>query len=168
MREIEKLANEKFDGDRYKALDYAYRNWGSKDNVNDRMRKLYGELTEEELKMAAQIIRNLAIERSGKDKVENFEKSIGLMNSLNLSDDDILAVKGNLYKKPMLISLFSMLLLIGVPFLIYQFASTSVKGTIEFLQAVLIGLNAYNLADNIRKFYLFAKAKKSLNLDGAE
>ena len=132
------------------------------------MRKLYSELTKEELKMAAQIIRNLAIERSGKDKVEKFEKSIGIMKALNLSDDEILAAKENPHKKPMLISLLLLLLVIGVPFLIHPFASVSVKGTIEFLQAILIGLNAYNLADNTRKFYLFTKAKKLLDLDDSE
>ena len=42
--------------------------------------------------MASQIIRNLAIERSGKDKVEKFEKSIGILKSLNLNDDEIAAL----------------------------------------------------------------------------
>ena len=159
MREVEKLAQEKFDGDIYKALDYAYRTWGSKDTVNDRMRKLYSELTKDELKMAAQIIRNLAIERSGKEKVEKFEKSIVVMKSLNLSEDEIANAKENPYKKPMFISIISMVIVIFVPLLLYQAIDNSVQKWIESVQVILIGIFAFELADSLRKFFLFKKAK---------
>lgn len=159
MREVEKLAQEKFDGDIYKALDYAYRTWGSKDTVNDRMRKLYSELNKEELKMAAQIIRNLAIERSGKNKVEKFEKSIRYMKSLDLSDDELAKAKNNPFKRQLIISLISMLIVIVVPLLLYLAVDNSTQKWIESVQIVLIGIVAYKLADSTRKFFLFQKAK---------
>lgn len=162
MREVEKLAQEKFDGDIYKALDYAYRNWGSKDTVNDRMRKLYSELTKDELKMAAQIIRNLAIERSGKNKVEKFEKSIGIMKSLNLSDDEISKAKENPFKKPMIVSIISLLIVIVVPLSLYLAIDNSIQKWIESTQVILIGIFAFKLADSVRKFFLFRKAKQVL------
>lgn len=160
MREVEKLAQEKFNGDIYKALDYAYRNWGS--TVNDRMSKLYSELTKEELKMAAQIIRNLAIERSGKDKVEKFEKSIGIMKSLNLSDDEITKAKENPFKKSMIISIISMLIVIVVPLLLHLAVDNATQKWIESAQVILIGIFASKLADSVRKSFLFKKAKQGL------
>ena len=161
MREVEKLAQEKFDGDIYKALDYAYRNWGS--TVNERMTKLYSELNKEELKMASQIIRNLAIERSGKDKVEKFEKSIGILKSLNLNDDEIAKSKENPFKIPMIVSIISLLLAIIVPLLLYQAVDNRIRGWIESAQIVLIGIFACKIADKIRKYFLFKKAKQALD-----
>ena len=163
MREVEKLAQEKFDGDIYKALDYAYRTWGSKDTVNDRMRKLYSELNKEELKMAAQIIRNLAIERSGKNKVEKFEKSIRYMKSLDLSYDELAKAKNNPFKRQLIISLILMLIVIVVPILICSVVDNFIQKWIETAQVVLLVAVAMKLVGDIRKFFLFRKAKKGLD-----
>ena len=161
MREIEKIANEKFNGDIYKAIDFVYRNYASEEN--SLMDKIYSEFTQQELEMSAQVVRNLAIERSGKKKVKKIEKSIGIIKSLNLSDDEIIAAKENPYKKRMVISLISMFLVIVVPFLLYTFVNNSIQKWIESAQVILIGLLAVELADSIRKSYLFRKAKSILD-----
>ena len=114
MREIEKIANEKFDGDIYKAIDFVYRNYAKESNPY--MDKIYSEFTQQELEMSAQVVRNLAIERSGKNKVKKFEKAVGIMNSLNLSDEEIIRAKENPYKKRLVKSLISMFLVVVVPF----------------------------------------------------
>ena len=157
MREIEKIAKEMFDGDIYKAIDYVYRNYAKESNPY--MDKIYGEFTQQELEMSSQVVRNLAIERSGKKKVEKFEKSIGIMKSLNLSDDEIANSKENPFKKAMIISIISMLIVIVVPLLLYLAVDNSTQKWIESVQVVLIGIVAYSLADSTRKFFLFKKAK---------
>lgn len=113
--------------------------------------------------MATQIIRNLAIERSGKEKVEKFEKSIGIIKSLNLSDDEISKAKENPFKKPMIVSIVSLLIVIIVPLLLYLVVDAATQKWIESVQVVLIGVVAYKLAESIRKFFLFKKAKHILD-----
>ena len=60
-------------------------------------------------------------------------------------------------------SLISMFLVVVVPFLTYVFAINTVQKWIESAQVILIGLLAVELADSIRKFYLFRKAKSILD-----
>jgi len=161
MREIEKIAKEKFDGDIYKAIDFVYRNYAKESNPY--MDKIYREFTQQELEMSSQVVRNLAIERSGKKRVEKFEKSIGIMKSLNLSDDEISKAKENPYKKSMITSIISMLIVIFVPGLLCLAVDVATQKRIESVQVVLIGIVAYKLAESVRKFFLFKKAKRALD-----
>ena len=113
--------------------------------------------------MSSQVVRNLAIERSGKKRVEKFEKSIGIMKSLNLSDDEISKAKENPYKKSMIMSIISMLIVIFVPGLLCLAVDVATQKRIESVQVVLIGIVAYKLAESVRKFFLFKKAKRALD-----
>ncbi len=153
MREIEKLANEKFDGDIEKAIDYAYRNWGS--TINDRMNKIYSEFTKEELQIACKVIRNLAIERSGKKAVESFEKSIGYMKLLNMSDEEIINAPDNPYIKPCALSVA--LLVIAIVFGVFTNNKT--------IAEILIAVSSVSLVPNLIKCFQFNRAKKLLTKD---
>ena len=98
MRIVDKLTVEQFNGDKKAAIYYMYKNFGSKETANDYMRQFYRELNKEELRMAAEVIRQLAVERSGLEAVEKFEKSVSTMKSLNLTDEEIMNAEKNPYK----------------------------------------------------------------------
>ena len=74
-REIEKLANEKFNGDIYAAIEYAYRTWGKESN--ERMDKIYNEFTDEDKKIASEVIRKLATEKYGKNALKSIAIKLG-------------------------------------------------------------------------------------------
>ena len=56
-----------------------------------------------------------------------------------------------------------LLLAISVPLLLYSIASDTIQNWIENIQVILIGICAFSLADSIRKFSAFRKAKKTID-----
>ena len=159
MREIEKIANEKFEGDIPKAIEYAYRTWGTADNEN--MRKIYEEFTDEDKIIADEVIRNLAMEQSG-GKVSQLER---ISESLNMSDEEIMEEKKNPFINKFLISFDCLLLSVIIPaaiVLCFGLLKTKIGNFIMGIQLVFIVMSAVESAIDLSHIIKFNKAKKIL------
>ena len=163
MREIEKLANEQFNGDIPAAIEYVYRNHAQ--NKNSYMDKIYSEFTKEELRMAAEILVKMTKERCGENVVHNIFKAEKLISRLDMTIEEILGADKNPFKKKCILALCCLVLTVIVPVLVIKFFNITDAENQKILyqwQSIIIGIIAIDLGPCIIKFFQFKKAKKLL------
>lgn len=172
MRIVDKLTVEQFNGDKKAAIYYMYKNFGSKETANDYMRQFYGELNKEELRMAAEVIRQLAVERSGLEAVEKFEKSVSTMKSLNLTDEEIMNAEKNPYKAKIGKNFLKLLLvnggLLGLTALLPNLGGNTagIENVATTIASICTTGLAIDSGSNIMKYFKFKNAKKVLDENG--
>lgn len=157
MRKIDEIANEKFNGDMNRTLEYLLY------EADGPFTPYVEELTQEEARMVMKFLERDAIKHYGSE--ENFYDEIdknGLLRHLDLSEDEVRNATKNPYKAKMLKNALKMLIMEGG-----IIALGLVGGSFGLTPAVLgmagsvaTGIWSMTLAGNIIDYVRFRKAKK--------
>jgi len=119
MRQIDKIAEEQFDGDVYKAIEYVYETYAHEKNPI--MDKIYSEFTQKEREIACEVIKNMAIKKTGQKAVDDIYESVNIMERLHMSDEEILSSEKNPFGKTIIKYVILMLCVISVPLILMFF-----------------------------------------------
>ncbi|MCH5187494.1 MAG: hypothetical protein J1F63_03770 [Oscillospiraceae bacterium] len=173
-REIEKLANEKFNGDIAAAIEYVYRDSGLATYKNEKMDKLYSELTKEELEIAYNVVMKIAEDKVGKKGVKSATKGAELAGSLNISPEEIAEAETNPFSSAIKVDIIALIAIAFVPILIeYALKDSevmfSISKLLDMIQGIGITLMAIKCGTDLVSYFKFKRAKKLLApLDDAQ
>ena len=168
MREIDKLAKEKFNGDYRAAIEYMYRNYASKKNPI--MDKFYSELNKEELKIAAEILVQMTKEKKGENVISEMINASRNLDSLNLSSEEVLNAEKNPYKAKVGKDFLKLLIVNGGLLALYavlkQFNINAQGMNIEAIATTIASIYTTSIAldagPNLMNYFKFKFTKKQL------
>lgn len=159
MRKIDKIAQEMFNGDIDKALNYVV-------NAGGYIDEYISELNKEELNIAYKhILEYAAKEAGGKDKLwKKYERTID-MEVLEVTEEELKTAKVNPYKAKLLKSLLILMLVGGV------LTGLTIMGSqlnfdtesIGAITGVFSATQSFLIANNIYGYFKFRKLKKDAN-----
>lgn len=158
MRELDKIANEYYDGDTLKAIKGFFENQQCIDSY-------VSEFTKEEAEYAYCLIMDDMAEKNGgrKQLGKKFAREIQLQQ-MNLTEEEILNAKKNPYKSNLLKSFLKLLLIEGGVISV-ALAGNKINidsSTLGILASTLTTMVSMDLANSILAYSKFKKIKKQL------
>ena len=104
MRKTDIIANEKFEGNIAKAIDYIMNTFG-----DEKLDEIVDEWTPEECIIAQDVVKQMAIKQYGKEKID----SVMMGENLMLQKSEIVSAKKNPYKAKIGLDFLKLLLVNG-------------------------------------------------------
>lgn len=162
MRKIDRLAQEKFNGDIQETIKYLLHN-----SQSSEFHEYINEMTEAEASYTLDCIEEHTIEKVG--GIENYKalyKREEQINSLNMTFEEVRDAKTNPFKKKLIKSLIGMFIIQGLSISLMLLGDSGpMLGTIV---ATSSGLWAMAVASNLIDFLKFKKVKKSVDREVME
>ena len=160
MRKIDILANEKFNGDTIKALDYFL-------DREQSIEQYIPELNKEESLHVLQWTDKI-IKQEYNGDMEKFERDVKLdikLASLNLTESEVAQAEKNPYKAKILKSLLVMLLVEGGIVGLSLVGGLAALPGLGIASQAVVGILALGMSDNIISYFKFRKAKKMIDAE---
>ena len=160
MREFDKLANEKFNGNTKETIHYLLFN-----NDGLKYSDYSDELTEKEQTIAFKYLA-LSMQKSvgGKKPFSKLILRSRKLESLKMTEDEVLSAQENPFSKKVKINLLILISIIVLPLILARILKNLNISyeAIYYCQAVLIGIYAIDLSGTLTSFFKFSKLKKEL------
>ena len=160
MREIDKIANEKFGGSVEKTIEYLLCNSDGYD-----IKGYVNEMTPEEARYTLKFIEDRAVSNAGGRK--NFNKALKMefnLQYLKLTEEEVKNAKFNPFKIPLLKSLLIMLLSVVIVVCVSLFGKQlgMDSSVVSAITSLAIGLSTVSLSDKVIKYFKFKSVKKTI------
>lgn len=163
MRDTDKLAKEKFNGNIVETIKYILLNYKGQD-----MDKFVFEWTPEECEIAAKFIKQRAVENSSKEEVNQILNEENMLEQLNLTKEEVQKAERNPYRAK-LGKQFLKLLLVngGLIALAATLQNININASQNIIEAISTGATsifttymALDIGPDLVKYFKFKKLKK--------